>query len=105
MTPERLARKVAYNLQHRQEKMHMLKTEFGGKCRACKFKKSFFALDFHHVDPSNKSFSISKQRGKPYEALREEAKKCVLVCKNCHAMIHQKTLDCPPLYEKKISND
>jgi cytochrome c553 len=44
-------------------------------------------LHFHHVDPSKKSFSLTVAMGKSLAVLREEAKKCVLVCANCHGEI------------------
>lgn len=45
------------------------------------------ALEFHHLDPTLKSFPLSKDTGKSLEKQRKEAKKCVLVCANCHAEI------------------
>ena len=44
-------------------------------------------LHFHHVDPATKSFALSVATGKGLAKLREEAKKCVLVCANCHGEI------------------
>jgi hypothetical protein len=35
--------------------------------------------------------------GKSLAAFREEAKKCVLVCANCHGEIEAGLIDCPPL--------
>lgn len=45
-------------------------------------------LDFHHIDPNEKDFTISKHRGKSKENLLKEIKKCVCVCANCHRKIH-----------------
>ena len=44
-------------------------------------------LHFHHVDPATKSFALSVASGKGLAKLRAEAKKCVLVCANCHGEI------------------
>ena len=33
----------------------------GGKCERCGYNKSMRALEFHHLDPSEKDFGISKQ--------------------------------------------
>jgi hypothetical protein len=43
---------------------------------------------FHHLDPAQKAFALSV-RGLVYsiDALREEARKCVLLCSNCHAEV------------------
>jgi hypothetical protein len=53
-------------------------------------------LHFHHVDPATKSFGLSVSFGKGLEKLRAEAKKCVLVCANCHGEIESGVIDSPP---------
>lgn len=60
----------------------------GGCCQVCGYKKSLRALDFHHIDPKEKDFAISKFKNKKLESLKKELDKCVLVCKNCHCEIH-----------------
>lgn len=45
-------------------------------------------IDWHHIDPSQKSFQISHIRGKAKERTLEEIKKCVCVCANCHRKLH-----------------
>ena len=65
----------------------------GGKCVKCGFNKSNAALQFHHVDPSEKDFTFSKYRNTSFEKNKEvimkELDKCILVCANCHFMIHE----------------
>lgn len=73
--------------QRKKNKVTLV-TEFGGKCILCDYNKSIRALHFHHVDPSTKSFGLAANGvttgvGK----MREEAKKCVLLCSNCHAEV------------------
>lgn len=59
----------------------------GGKCERCGYNKCIDALEFHHLDPNEKDFSIA---GKSWalERLKKEADKCILVCSNCHKEIH-----------------
>jgi hypothetical protein len=66
----------------------MLVEEFGGACLRCGFAEYAGALQFHHVDPNSKSFQLGG-RGltRSLDALRREARKCVLLCANCHAMV------------------
>jgi hypothetical protein len=47
-------------------------------------------LDFHHVDSSTKELELSTavHNGWSIDRVMSEIKKCVVVCKNCHAMIH-----------------
>lgn len=54
----------------------------------CGYNKYSGALDFHHLNPKLKSFGLSvKGLSYSWESVLEESKKCVLVCKNCHAEI------------------
>lgn len=63
--------------------------EFGGKCEICGYSKCLAALHFHHKDHTTKSFSINAANGVSYAKKVEEAKKCILVCSNCHVEIHE----------------
>lgn len=48
-----------------------------------------WVIDFHHVDPKTKSFQVSTvAREKSKATVLEEIKKCVCLCKNCHAEFH-----------------
>jgi len=71
----------------RNTKKRLLK-EAGGRCRLCGYDRYAGALEFHHVDPEQKSFGLSV-RGitRSLESLRAEARKCVLLCSNCHAEV------------------
>ena len=59
----------------------------GGKCQVCGYNKCASALEFHHLDPSQKDFTISGGT-KSFESLKPEVDKCILVCANCHREIH-----------------
>ena len=59
----------------------------GGKCQRCGYDKCIAALEFHHLDPSTKSFSLTGNT-LGIERQKEEADKCILVCANCHREIH-----------------
>lgn len=61
----------------------------GGKCIVCGYNKCLSALEFHHVNPKEKDFSISTYKNKKFEDLKKELDKCVLVCSNCHKEIHE----------------
>lgn len=75
-------------IDHRRRKKEKLVEMFGGKCVVCGYKKYAGALDFHHTDPKIKTFALSvKGLSYAWDSLLQEAKKCVLVCKNCHIEI------------------
>lgn len=67
---------------------NILVEEAGGCCRICGYDRCSAALEFHHVVPAEKRFSLS-HRGvaRSLEAARAEASKCVLLCSNCHAEV------------------
>ena len=60
--------------------------EAGGSCSLCGYDRYAGALQFHHLDPEVKSFSLS-ERGisRSLAKARLEVAKCILVCANCHA--------------------
>lgn len=66
----------------------MLVDYAGGKCQRCGYDKSIRALEFHHTDPSKKDFGISRTLTKSITLLKNEVDKCILLCSNCHAEIH-----------------
>ena len=61
----------------------------GSKCQICGYRKCREALEFHHLNISEKDFGISdKGYTRSWEKIREELDKCLLVCANCHREIH-----------------
>jgi len=90
-------RRQEYRRERRNSSNRELKNSRGGKCQSCGFNQSLSSLDWHHVNPDEKDFTISARRGVSIDKLWAEIKKCVLVCKNCHAMIHNNQIPCPPL--------
>jgi hypothetical protein len=65
----------------------------GGKCSQCGYNKCFGALDFHHVNPSEKDFEINIVRWKKWDIIKKELDKCICLCRNCHAEEHFYRLD------------
>jgi transposase-like protein len=84
-------------IARRRRTKRLLVAEFGGACLLCGFAAYAGALQFHHVDPTTKAFQLGG-RGltRSIEALRQEARKCVLLCANCHAMVEAGVATLPP---------
>jgi transposase len=62
--------------------------EAGGGCQLCGYDSCAAALQFHHLDPKEKSFPISHDGvARSIARARQEAAKCVLLCANCHAEV------------------
>ena len=59
----------------------------GGVCSKC-FQYDPAIMCFHHTNPENKENIINKISTYRYSKLLYEAKKCELLCCNCHAETH-----------------
>jgi hypothetical protein len=79
-----------------QKLKRILVHEAGNRCAVCGYDRSLLNLHFHHVDPTTKEFEVNTSRGKSIAAYRQEAKKCVLVCANCHGEIEAALIESPP---------
>jgi transposase-like protein len=85
---------------HVSERRRRLKVqlveEAGGACVICGYDRHPAALQFHHLDPTAKSFEISGQGvTRALAAARAEANKCVLLCANCHVEVERGVADLP----------
>lgn len=76
------ARTALFGVKIRERLVSM----FGGKCVKCGYDKCIRNMHFHHRDPSTKLFELSSTsvRTNNFDVLVEEAKKCDLLCSNCH---------------------
>ena len=62
----------------------------GGCCSVCGYSKSVSALHFHHLEPNEKDFGLSANGvTRSWERVRKELDKCILICANCHAELHE----------------
>lgn len=60
----------------------------GGKCVRCNYNKCIEALEFHHKNPKEKDFSLSKNMNMAWHKIEKELNKCIIVCSNCHKEVH-----------------
>ena len=74
--------------RHRRGVKRTLVEEAGGCCVLCGYARYHGALQFHHLDPALKKFGLSS-RGvtRALDVARAEARKCELLCANCHAEV------------------
>ena len=62
--------------------------EAGGACVLCGYVRCPNALQFHHIEPSSKKFHLAHRgHSRSIARSREEMRKCVLLCANCHAEV------------------
>lgn len=61
----------------------------GGKCMKCGYNKYIEVLEFHHGDPTQKDFNVSRKgHCRSWERVCKEIEKCDLLCANCHREVH-----------------
>lgn len=81
----RIPYKVKYNKGRRLRNKQKLVELFGGLCMDCKQAWPPFVMEFDHRDPALKAFNLGGTSMQfSWDRLVEEAKKCDLVCSNCH---------------------
>jgi len=77
---------------HNKEKRRSLKEQYvdykGGQCLICGYNKYLGSLDFHHIDPNEKEFSMAQFKLRSFDQVKSELDKCVLLCANCHREVH-----------------
>lgn len=73
--------------QERKQVINEIKQEC--KCQKCG-ESRYYVLDFHHIDPSQKDFTISRMSANrnDMENIKKEIEKCVVLCANCHREFH-----------------
>jgi hypothetical protein len=72
----------------RRRVKEILVAEAGGRCALCGYDRCVRALHFHHNDPGGKAFGLALRGiARSLERSRAEARKCTLLCANCHAEV------------------
>ena len=77
--------------KRRQKIRQMAIAAKGAKCEICGYDRCIEALEFHHLNGTDKNFGLSeKGYARSWRRVEKELKKCVLLCANCHREIHAK---------------
>lgn len=85
--------KNKFSVTKRRIKLRIMAVEYlGGSCEACGFTGPADAFDFHHKDPSEKTFGISGSGvTRAWAKVQDELDKCKLLCARCHRLEHWET--------------
>ena len=65
----------------------------GGHCSECGLavtEDTIAAFDFHHIEPSEKEYTPSDMLMLKKEKVFKELDKCILLCSNCHRILHHR---------------
>ena len=88
--PDPMERFRRYQERERQERKAKLVEMLGGECMLCGYRKCVAALEFHHRDPAQKLFQLSKENLlKRWPIVLAESEKCDLYCANCHRELEE----------------
>ena len=63
------------------------------KCVVCGYDRCWSAIEFHHLDPSEKDFGIRDRQIRNRDKLRAEIAKCAVLCSICHKEHHAGLLE------------
>jgi predicted HNH restriction endonuclease len=78
---ERAAKRKAFIDSHR-----------AGGCRLCDFDVAQ-VCQFHHVDPAQKEAEVATLTASSESRILREIEKCIVLCPNCHALVHAGLID------------
>lgn len=83
-------KKASYANSLRKKKMFV--RFCGNKCKRCGIKHTGHntqIFDFHHKDSSSKNADWYQLRAWSVDRIRNEILKCILLCSNCHRLVHK----------------
>lgn len=83
--------KQTYHREKARQRKRDIVAILGGKCIHCGYNEHIAGLEAHHVDPSQKEFSITQNINTSWERILKELEKCVLLCSICHNIEHWDT--------------
>ena len=78
------------NVTKRRKEIRLMVIEHaGGKCIKCGYHKYPEVMEFHHRDPLQKDFNVSKKGlTRSWERVKKEIEKCELFCATPHRELH-----------------
>ena len=74
--------------RRKHDKKKAVVDALGGRCIKCGYNKCLDALEFHHRGGVTKEAAVSRLLRKSFELVMVEARKCDLLCANCHRELH-----------------
>lgn len=89
---------------YRKRRKLAIVSSFGGKCSICGYDRCCEVLEFHHLDPSIKEFTISTNLNVAAEKIVDELGKCIILCSNCHREVHSGFIESPTIttFDKQL---
>ncbi len=76
-----IKQKNDYAKKYYIKKIEKYKKYLGGKCMSCGSEDN---LEFDHINPNTKEFTITKKPTYSWSVIKKELDKCQLLCRECH---------------------
>ena len=70
-------------------------------CSLCGWNKSNWGLHFDHKDTTQKRMDVSRMIGYSRQSIKDEIRKCTLLCANCHSIRTEKQFATNTYFIKK----
>ena len=74
------------HITNKRKRFSEYKSNLG--CKVCGYNKCSSALDFHHISKESKIIDVSRLYNSRWDIFIYETKKCIVICRNCHAELH-----------------
>jgi predicted HNH restriction endonuclease len=85
-TQEQKEKHKQWKLDWKRNRKKKLVEYKGSICQICNTTGHPAIFDFHHLDPTKKEGLVTTRSS--YKKSMEEADKCILLCSNCHRLLH-----------------
>jgi len=79
--------KITTKLAIKKAKMFVIRVKQRFGCKNCGDKRHY-VLDFHHLHGKDNEISVLTRQGVTIQRLKNEIRKCNILCSNCHREIH-----------------
>jgi hypothetical protein len=84
--PKRYIERSVKRVKEKKEWVNQYRQDMS--CTRCE-EDRWWIIDFHHVDPSQKEYTVSSIAGKfSDDIVLKEIEKCITLCRNCHYEFH-----------------
>lgn len=77
------------NKKFRNKNYKKIYAIIGTSCSICGYDKCSNALEFHHINPFEKEYTIAQILNRNINFIKQELDKCILICANCHRQLHE----------------
>ena len=86
---EKTGRKRIDKIQKKHLRRERLITLSNNICMDCGYTFPGYVYEFHHIDPSTRSFNLSGgELTRKWADIVTELEKCDMLCANCHKIRH-----------------